>query len=97
MSLVYELGCINLYLYSYKFIWYELEKPSLLFYGYKTVDLEKQHQHVVRNISSINHYQFYRKDATTATAFVHQTMIMRICYWVVWCFVVFGFFLIKGN
>lgn len=66
MSLVYELGCIRLYLYSYKFIWYDLEKPSLLAYGYKTVDSEKQHQNVVRNILSIIHYQFYRKDATAA-------------------------------
>lgn len=71
MYSLYDLWCIGLYLYFNKFISINYKNPLSLYYDYKTVDLEKQHQHAIKAILAYTHHQFYRKNATADIVFAH--------------------------
>lgn len=73
--MIYDPDCISLYLHLYKFISINYKILSLLYYGCKIVDLEKQHQYAIKAILAIIHHPFYRKDATTDTVFDHQKLL----------------------
>lgn len=74
-SMIYDPGCICLYLYFCMFISINYKNPSSLYYGYKTADFEKQHKHAIKAILAYIHHPFYRKNATADPVFGHLKLL----------------------